>query len=371
MPFFLETDNFHVLPQWEVLSEGVADVIDRLQSALQRLKSEASHLLSNGYLTEAAALRLCRNRQKILDLLCTSVLEEKPFVHRQGDECECLGDTWIDGYAFKIHNFLKRNPSRREYNRNQHQKADLRNAALKDHVYRRDGGCCRYCTSGPLSPKAGRSKDRRKILTFDHVDPDAIAGEQGENLVVACARCNEEKGHRTPEEADLVLLPVPSPEQAQAMRHRDRQLADRPAALNQAAINDQPAPNQQNSDQKQDREQKPITDPISDHQLDPITDHSAPARPEPIQTSTDHRADQGSEGSGLGRGGTPDLVPRPAAAYPGQPERTSDSPDIYHRRSRPAPPAHISAIPEWPPTNWPAGSVPATPTHDEHTGGTP
>lgn len=368
MPYFLETDTFHSEPVWEVLAEGVVDAIDRLMAAYSRMKSLASHLTSNGYLTERGALSQCHGRKKVLDLLCTAVLEEKPLVHRQGDECDCLGDSWVEGYAYRIHNFLKRNPSRREYNLNQHQKADLRNAALKQLVYQRDGGCCRYCTSGPLSPKAGRSKDRRKILHFDHVDPDQIAGAEGENFVVACGRCNEEKGHRTPDEADMVLLAVRAPEVAYAMRHRPMELHDRPPVpapsgpADQPQTSDEPATNQRISDQNTDQEQKPITDPVSDpitdHEQRPIADPMPPVSPSPTTTATEHDTNQGAEGSGMGRGGTHDLVP-PLPAYPGLPARTSDSPDVYSKRSRSAtpPPAFISAEPEWPPP-WPAGSVP-------------
>src|SRR5690606_10030604 len=146
-----------------------------------------------------------------------------------GDECPCLGTApWIDGYAYRIHNFLKRNPSKREYDLDKAKKADLRDARLKALVLKRDGGCCRYCGSGPLERKAVRAKDRRRVLTFDHVDPDRAAGEDGANLVVCCGRCNDEKGARTPDEADMVLLPEPTPEQAARLADREPQRLDRP-----------------------------------------------------------------------------------------------------------------------------------------------
>lgn len=378
MPYFLETDTFHVMPVWEVLADGAADVVDRLQAAYVRLKSESSHVLADGYLTEGAALRLCRGRQKILDLLCTPVLDEKPLVHRQGDECECLGDAWITGYAYRVHNFLKRNPSRREYNRNRAQKADLRDARLKALVYRRDGGCCRYCTSGPLSAKAVRAKDRRKVLHFDHVDPDQPATPDGGNFVVACGRCNESKGKRTPYEADMVLLDPPTPERAAAMLERQLELVDQPPA---AAADHRPttagsATDHEITDQNTDHQQKhvgdPIADPITDRHHDPNADSTPPVRPTPTAPATDQRPDQVPGPSGSGRGGAPDPIP-PASRYHPGPARLPEEPDVYHRRSRPPaePPPFISAEPEWPP-RWPAGSVPVTPTSaPETTGGTP
>ena len=60
-------------------------------------------------------------------------------------------------------------------------------------VFERDNGACRYCgsTSDP---------------TIDHVVPRVRGGgDEGENLVVACRRCNSRKGARTPEEAGMVL----------------------------------------------------------------------------------------------------------------------------------------------------------------------
>lgn len=368
MPYFLETDTFHADPAWEVLAGGSAELVDRLQSALTRLKSQSAHILSWGYLTEGMALQLCRGRQKILELLCTPVLGEKPMVHRQGDDCECLGDTWTTGYAYRIHNFSKRNPSKREYNRNRAQKAELRDARLKAMVYNRDGGCCRYCTSGPLSPKAGRSKDRRKVLHYDHVDPDQTAGPDGSGLVVACGRCNEGKGKRTPEEADMVLLPPPSPELAIQMRQRPLQLFDSPPADHQPNT-DEPPTKHRTTDQKQKPDGDPITDPNTDHQLEPTTDQRTHARPHTAPSPTDTAPEQPSEPSGLGRGGPPDLIRQPHR-HAHQEPRTPEEPDVYTRRSRAEPPRYISADPEWP-THWPAGSVPATPPHqDTSTGGT-
>jgi hypothetical protein len=368
MPYWLETDAFHELPVWEVLAAGNADRMDQLQAAYVRLKSLASHLQKDGYLTADGALRQCRGRRQVLEKMCTPVLDEKPLVHRPGDECPCLGELpWVQGFAYRIHEFLKRNPSKREYDRNKAQKADLNDARLKSQVFQRDGGCCRYCTSGPLSAKAGRSRDRRKVLQFDHVDPDQPAGPDAANLVAACARCNEYKGKRTPDEADMTLLPVPDPVTAEAMRRRPQQLHDQASAIatDQPMITAEPAPKQPNNDQEQLPDQEtssdPISDPTTDQLADPITDHATPVRPSQAVQDVDQRSEQPRQGSGSGRAGPPDLV-QAEPTHPAQPERTPDYPDVYTRRSRrlASPPAEISAIPEWPP-RWPPGSVPAVP----------
>jgi hypothetical protein len=378
MPYWLETDAFHELPVWEVLAAGNADRMDQLQAAYVRLKSLASHLQKDGYLTADGALRQCRGRRQVLEKMCTPVLDEKPLVHRPGDECPCLGELpWVQGFAYRIHEFLKRNPSKREYDRNKAQKADLNDARLKSQVFQRDGGCCRYCTSGPLSAKAGRSRDRRKVLQFDHVDPDQPAGPDATNLVAACARCNEYKGKRTPDEADMKLLPIPDPETAEAMRRRPQELHDQApdTATHHQTITGEPAPNQPNNDQEQPTDQQtgldPTTDPITGHEPDPTTDPVPPVRPTPTTQTTEQRPEPASEGSGSGRAGPPDLI-QPEPPQLGQPPRDPAYPDVYTRRSRPAPPREISAVPEWPPA-WPADYLPATPLEDQphQPGGTP
>ena len=83
---------------------------------------------------------------------------------------------------------------------------------LTEAVRARDGEYCRYCAvkvdfRARTGPRAG---------TYDHVVPDCYEPDGGnflDALVVACAHCNGEKGHRTPEEwvrdGGLTLLPVP------------------------------------------------------------------------------------------------------------------------------------------------------------------
>ncbi|NMO52007.1 hypothetical protein HH310_12465 [Actinoplanes sp. TBRC 11911] len=362
MPYWLESDDFHIWPVWEALADGAADVVDRLQAAYARLKSEASHGRRDGYLMAGAVLRQCRGKQRTVDLLCTAVLGEQPLLHRPGDDCECLGETWIEGYGYRIHAFLKRNPSRRENDRSKQQKADLNDARLKGVVQRRDGKCCRYCRSGPLSAKAVRAKDRRKVLTFDHVDPDRAAGPEGDNLVVACARCNEGKGKRTPYEADMVLLPAPDADEAAAMERREQLLLDPPPpgadhpATNPGSTPDQPI-NAPITDQNNKPTTDPIGDPITDPPSDPNSDPAPEVRPTPATSPAQSAPAVVPEPSGLGRVGRPGPEPAPAAAPTHQQEpRTSHYPDIYHHRSRlPEPP------PDLPPYTWPPGSIPATP----------
>lgn len=62
----------------------------------------------------------------------------------------------------------------------------------------RDGHECQYC--GRTSPP----------LTIDHVIPKHFGGKDTwENLVVACLPCNNRKGNRTPEQAEMKLSRIP------------------------------------------------------------------------------------------------------------------------------------------------------------------
>ena len=67
----------------------------------------------------------------------------------------------------------------------------------RKNVIRRDGHRCQYC-------------NRRDSLTVDHVIPRSRGGkDHWTNLVAACIACNNRKGDRTPEEANMPLFRKP------------------------------------------------------------------------------------------------------------------------------------------------------------------
>jgi 5-methylcytosine-specific restriction endonuclease McrA len=328
MPYYLTTDTFADDPEWTVLAEGKQTVIDALQASYHRLMAKASLVRHDGYLT-AAATRQAVTSKRVLALLTMPVLGMQPKLHKPGDKCECLGDTWIAGFEYRLHEFLKRNPSRKENDRNKGQKADLRNGKLKALVYERDGGCCRYCRSGLLLPKAGRSRDRRKVLTYDHVDPDLVAGADGINLVVACGRCNEHKGHRTPGEADMVLLPEPTEAEKAAWRARGQALFDLP---DHQPINDETATDHQLAGDH-------VADANSDPQRDPQpgTDDHTTVNDALEQAQHEHQQPGTGAAEGPGWVGQPRSSAPRASPLDTQPARDSSSPDIYHRGTRSTP----------------------------------
>lgn len=64
----------------------------------------------------------------------------------------------------------------------------------RKNILRRDSYKCAYCGRSDLP------------LTIDHVVPKSRGGNDSwENLVCACTICNNKKGDRTLEEADMVL----------------------------------------------------------------------------------------------------------------------------------------------------------------------
>jgi hypothetical protein len=150
--------------------------------------------------TKATTARLTRAR-----------FGRQPLMHElepdgSAPACACLADRqWHDGFAYALHDFLDRNPSKNENDVQRAKKAELRNSKLKHAVRLRDRDQCRYC--GVACDFADRRSDQG--LTYDHVDPELAAGL--ENLVVACRGCNGRKGMRTPAQADMVLRPVPEP----------------------------------------------------------------------------------------------------------------------------------------------------------------
>ena len=79
-------------------------------------------------------------------------------------------------------------------------------ARLTNHTLaKRDHWTCQYC---------GRRKfqlETDEFITRDHVFPVSRGGEDiWQNVVLACITCNNKKRDRTPQEADMPLLNIPT-----------------------------------------------------------------------------------------------------------------------------------------------------------------
>ena len=77
------------------------------------------------------------------------------------------------------------------------------------NLFHRDQGQCQYC---------GKSQDS-KLMTIDHVIPKSRGGKNTwENLVVACKKCNQKKGNKTPIEAGMRLRKTPKKPKESVLR---------------------------------------------------------------------------------------------------------------------------------------------------------
>lgn len=98
-----------------------------------------------------------------------------------------------------------------EYRRIPHQTRAL----SRKNILMRDRYTCQYCGKIMQSGE----------LTLDHVIPRSRAGETTwENLVACCHTCNNRKGSRTPEEANMKLARAPRPFSLHTSRHLMRLL---------------------------------------------------------------------------------------------------------------------------------------------------
>ncbi len=98
-----------------------------------------------------------------------------------------------------------------EYRRMPHQTRAL----SRKNILMRDRFTCQYCQKTLNSGE----------LTLDHVLPRSRRGETSwENLVACCHPCNNKKGSRTPDEANMPLLRTPKPFSLHTSRHLMRLL---------------------------------------------------------------------------------------------------------------------------------------------------
>lgn len=86
---------------------------------------------------------------------------------------------------------------------------------LRERIFDRDDGRCRYC--GVLVVR-GHNLRRGDQFTIDHVIPRSRGGTNDEsNLVTACFACNHRKANKTLAEAGMSLRPLPGAPSAPAL----------------------------------------------------------------------------------------------------------------------------------------------------------
>lgn len=291
--------------------------------------------VGDGYVTKSQAVAVCADDPWMLDLLTKEILGCTPLLHQPGQKCaerNCINDSppWVDGFAYRVCSYNKNTPPTKERKLKAAQRRERKDPDLKAFAYERDGGCCRYCRSGPLNRKITVSNDRRKVPQFDHVNHKQLAGPDKSNYVTGCASCNEHKGARTPEQADMVLLPVPTPEQREAWAEQGLQLFDRPSSTD--VIVDRPSPRPP-PDHGQNHESDRGSDDGQSH--GPNRADGVELRPEEVLDQLDQQRIWPSEGLRTG----PDWSPA-GGGPPGLGGSVSpdpDAPDVWTSRADPAP----------------------------------
>lgn len=133
--------------------------------------------------------------------------------HAPGHDCEVCPQPAEGSWVF--HQWFQFNYGTGEQERVKRAKLrELKTPAVTEPVWARDRGAdgkhrCRYCGKVVHRPSQQKGGDRRSkdIATLDHVDPTKALGSS--NIVVACWDCNRRKAQRTPEQAEMTLLPPP------------------------------------------------------------------------------------------------------------------------------------------------------------------
>lgn len=95
----------------------------------------------------------------------------------------------------------------------------FRRKVTNTFLFARDGYKCQYCG------RHQRELRGKECLNRDHILPSSRGGENTwENCVTACSTCNSKKDNRTPKEAGLKLLSVPTVPQLVALMWSVRRL---------------------------------------------------------------------------------------------------------------------------------------------------
>lgn len=216
MPFFQGDDQF---AQNRKTRQLVAPVLDGHLDGPAAIclwflaGTDCQNAGTDGVIARVDMVRLLPN-VAVVDHLA-NLLVDVGLWHRPGHDCErCPA---VKDGTFLFHDWfdMKYTPAA-QVRVNRSKRQELKDPELIAQVWARDcvdpanpnTGSCRYCRV-VVKRKDNRSEmDKRPHL--DHVDPRKAIGIR--NVVLACGKCNQKKGNRTPREAGMTLLPPPRPE---------------------------------------------------------------------------------------------------------------------------------------------------------------
>jgi hypothetical protein len=304
VPFFLVDDQLQVnqkptaLIELEGANGAAALGLWTMAGSLSQAKG------SDGVLSIGDLIRLLLDRRLALKL--ANLLVKHSLWH--GPDHDCGKCPPVEAGTFLFHDWfgMGYDPGVK-VTATRDRRKELKKADIIEAVWLRDQGICRYC--GHQMSRGDKRSDRRP--TLDHVIPGLARGVT--NLVLACLKCNQKKGQRTPEQAGMVLLPPPGQ-------------PDSPAETGPAAPD-------QNQNQITNQ-----TDPASDPTLIPAIPHKGKVR---------ERSGPGSgRGDGLGHvrdgpaghapdPGTPGRFGSPWANWTGPPADPTLSVCPYHGLHQP------------------------------------
>ena len=105
----------------------------------------------------------------------------------------------ISADGLKIHTVTKAYSLPSVVRLQQYKRVPYRRVVLsRRNILIRDNHTCQYCGT------------KKGPMTVDHVVPKTHKGEDSwENMVAACVKCNNKKGHRLPDKAGMPLLRKP------------------------------------------------------------------------------------------------------------------------------------------------------------------
>lgn len=212
MVYFMVDDQMHMNRKAVELAEKALDN-DLLGMAALGLwtmaGSSAQARMSDGKISVNGLVKILLNLEAV-DLLA-SMLVEVGLWHAHGHACERCPAIPPKSYIFHDWKSMGYEPGA-SLRLKRDKLKELKDPALRAAVWARDcsdypmvtRGKCRYCQKNIF--KATQKGD--DVGHMDHVDPTKAVGAS--NIVLACAKCNREKGQKNPAQAGMTLHPAPT-----------------------------------------------------------------------------------------------------------------------------------------------------------------
>ncbi len=212
MPFFMVDDQLHMNRKAVALAEAALenDLTGIAALGLWTMAGSSTQAaLDDGKISVNGLVKILLNKEAV-DFLAAKLVEVRLW-HAHGHDCERCPP--VPPKSFLFHDWKSLGYESGDSIRLKRDKAkELKDQALRAAVWARDctdfpkasQGKCRYCRK--VVYRATQKGDDRPEM--DHIDPTKAVGAI--NVVLACAKCNREKGQRNPVQAGMTLYPAPT-----------------------------------------------------------------------------------------------------------------------------------------------------------------